>query len=123
MGIEVKTSMDVDRQGTVEGVGPSRDWPMPSHRPVDAILGPDPVSGGQVIAKVVAKIPANMADLPAQIASIRDELKQDKMRDRAQLFKDEIKKRLVQEGKLKIHQDVITPGPDRPELQRARLIS
>jgi hypothetical protein len=46
--------------------------------------------------------------LPAQSASIRDELKQQKARDRATLFEDGLKKRLQDQGKLKIHQDVIT---------------
>jgi type III secretory pathway component EscR len=42
------------------------------------------------------------------MAGIRDQLKQQKTTERAQLFEDGIKKRLQQEGKLKIHQDVIT---------------
>jgi hypothetical protein len=38
---------------------------------------------------------------------IRDELKQQKQRDRAQLFQDGLRSRLTADGKLKIHQDVI----------------
>jgi len=46
--------------------------------------------------------------LPAQQASIRDELKQQKGRDRVQLFEAGLRKRLEQEGKLKVHQDVLS---------------
>jgi hypothetical protein len=49
-----------------------------------------------------------MSQLPAQQASIRDELKQQKARDRVQLFENGLRKRLEQEGKLKVHQDVLS---------------
>jgi hypothetical protein len=109
LGIEVKTSMDVDRQGTIEGVGPATGIADAFTKQEGAIFGPVSVSGGDLlVGKVVAKIPANLGDLPSQTAAIRDELKQIKARNRAQIFEDGIKKRLEQEGKLKIHQDVIT---------------
>jgi peptidyl-prolyl cis-trans isomerase D len=108
MGIEVKTSMDVDRQATIEGAGPASGLPDAFTKPVGALFGPVPVSGVQLVGKVLAKIPANLADLPAQTAAIRDSLKQTKISSRAKLFEDGVKKRLQQEGKLKIHQDVIT---------------
>ena len=49
-----------------------------------------------------------MADLPKQSEAIRIELKQKKTSDRATLFEDGLKKRLTAEGKLKIHQDVLS---------------
>jgi peptidyl-prolyl cis-trans isomerase D len=105
--IEVKTSTDVDRQGAVEGVGTASTIPDAFSKPVGAIIGPQSVSGGELVAKIVSKTPANMAELPAKMASIRDELKQQKQRDRAQLFQDGLKARLTADGKVKIHQDVI----------------
>ena len=57
---------------------------------------------------MVAKTPANLADLPKQSEAIRDELKQKKTADRATLFEEGLKKRLTEEGKLKINQDVLT---------------
>jgi peptidyl-prolyl cis-trans isomerase D len=108
MGIEVKTSMDVDQQATIEGAGPASGLPDAFTRPVGALFGPVAASGDQLVGKVVAKIPANMADLSAQTTAIRDQLKQIKTANRAKLFEDGVKKRLQQEGKLKIHQDVIT---------------
>ncbi len=49
-----------------------------------------------------------MADLPAQMTAIRGELRQQRSRDRAQLFQEGLKDRLKSEGKLKIYQDVIS---------------
>ena len=108
MGIEVKTSMDVDRQGAIEGVGSASAVPDAFTRPDGALLGPIPVPGGQVVAKVVAKTPANLGDLAKQIGGIRTELKQKKVTDRSTMFEEGLKKRLAAEGKLKINQDVLS---------------
>jgi peptidyl-prolyl cis-trans isomerase D len=106
--IDLKTSTDVDRQGAVEAVGTASTIPDAFSKPVGTILGPQTITGGQLVAKIVSKTPANLAELPAQMASIRDELKQQKQRDRAQLFQEGLKSRLVADGKVKIHQDVIS---------------
>ncbi len=108
MGLEVKTSTDVDRAGAIEGVGSAASLSDAFTKPEGALIGPAAVTGGQVVAKIVARIPANLSDLPAQNASIRDELKQKKTTDRAALFEAGLKKRLTEQGKLKIHQDVLT---------------
>jgi peptidyl-prolyl cis-trans isomerase D len=108
MGIEVKTSQDVNRQAAIDGVGSASSLPDAFVKPVGALIGPVSVPGGRVVAKVVAKAPADLSALPAQTASIRDELKQQKTRDRTTMFEAGLKKRLEDEGKLKIHQDVIT---------------
>lgn len=108
MGIEVKTSMDVDRQGAFEGVGTASSVPDAFTKPVGALFGPMTVSGGQMVGKVIEKIPASPADLAKQADSIRTELRQKKAADRTTLFEEGLKKRLMAEGKLKINQDVLT---------------
>ncbi|MDP9055190.1 MAG: peptidyl-prolyl cis-trans isomerase [Acidobacteriota bacterium] len=108
MGIEVKTSTDVNRQGAIEGVGSASSLSEAFTKAAGTLFGPAGVPGGRVVAKVVAKSPADVAALPAQTASIRDELRQQKIRDRTTMFEDGLKKRLQDEGKLKLHQDVIT---------------
>jgi len=108
MGIEIKTSPDVNRQGAIEGIGSASSLPDAFSKPANALFGPVAVPGGRVVAKIVAKLPADLTELPAQTASIRDELKQQRTRDRQTMFEDGLKKRLQDEGKLKIHQDVIT---------------
>lgn len=107
MGLELKTSADVNRQAAIEGIGTASSLPDAFTKPVGAVVGPVAVPGGRVIAKVVAKTPADLSELPAQTSTIRDELKQAKTRDRNTMFEDGLKKRLQDEGKLKIHQDVI----------------
>jgi len=108
MGIEVKTSTDVNRQGAIESLGSASSLPEAFAKPVGALFGPVSVTGGRVVAKVVAKLPADLNDLPAQTAGIRDGLRQEKTKDRTTLFEEGLKKRLQDQGKLKVHQDVIT---------------
>jgi hypothetical protein len=108
MGIEIKTSPDVDRQGAIEGVGSASSLPDAFSKPENTLFGPISVPGGRVVAKTVAKMPADLTQLPSQSTSIRDELKQQKTRDRQTMFEDGLKKRLQEQGRLKINQDVIT---------------
>ena len=108
MGIEVKTSDDINRQGAIEGVGSASSLSDAFTKPDGALIGPVSVPGGRVIAKVVSKTSADLAQLPAETSQIREQLKQEKIRDRQTMFEDGLKRRLQDEGKLKIHQDVIT---------------
>jgi peptidyl-prolyl cis-trans isomerase D len=108
MGIEVKTSPDVNRNAAIEGVGSASAFGDAFSKPVGSLIGPVQVPGGRAVAKVVAKIPADLSELQAQTAVIRGELKQQKIKDRTTLFEEGLKKRLQEQGKLKIHQDVLT---------------
>jgi hypothetical protein len=56
-----------------------------------------------VVAKVLAKTPADMAQLPAQREAIVTQLKQQKGRDRQELFYDSVLTALIREGKVKKH--------------------
>jgi peptidyl-prolyl cis-trans isomerase D len=108
LGIEVKTSTDVNRNGAIEGIGSASTLSDAFIKPDGAVFGPIAVPGGRVVAKVLAKLPADLTLLPAQSSTIREELKQQKIKDRTTMFEAGLKKRLEEEGKLKIHQDVIT---------------
>jgi peptidyl-prolyl cis-trans isomerase D len=107
MKIDVKTSEDVDRQGAIESVGTASTIPDAFSKPVGSILGPQQLTGGQLVAKIVSKTPANIVDLPAQMSAIRDELKQQKQRDRAQFFQEGLKARLTADGKVRINKDAV----------------
>ena len=107
MGIDVKTSMDVNRTATIDGIGPASSLPDAFTKPVGSVLGPFTVVGGRGVAKIVAQVPADLSTLPLLTAGIRDELRQQKVRDRETLFEQGLKTRLQDQGKLKIHQDVI----------------
>ena len=108
LNIEVKTSPDVNRNAAIEGIGSANLLGDAFSKPEGSLIGPLQAPGGRAVAKVVAKIPADLSELPAQTASIRDELRQQKTKDRSAMFEDGLKKRLQEQGKLKIHQDVIT---------------
>ncbi len=107
LNLEGKTSNDVDRQGAIESVGTASTLSDAWLKPAGTILGPLNLAGGKVVAKVVAKTPANMAELAMQAETIKGELRQTRARERAQLFQDGLKDRLKADGKLKIHDDVM----------------
>jgi len=107
LGIEVKTSGDVDPQGAIESVGTASTVAGAFTSPVGTILGPQQVAGGRLVAKIISKTPADMALLPVQTASIREEIKQKRVRDRSDFFLAGLQDKLKADGKLKINQDVI----------------
>ncbi len=107
LGLEVKTSPDVDRQGAIESVGTASNVPDAFTKPVGSVIGPITVTGGRLVAKVIGKSQANVGEMSSQSTSIREEIRQQRARDRAQIFQDGLRDKLKADGKLKIHQDVI----------------
>lgn len=107
MGLEMKSPEAFSRQGAVEGLGQASYVLQAFDKPDGAIFGPAPVPDGQVVGKVVSRMPADMAQFAAQRSGLRDELKQKKARERAELFEAGLRDQLVKEGKVKIYQDVV----------------
>jgi peptidyl-prolyl cis-trans isomerase D len=108
MGLEVKSSDEFTRSGAVEGLGAASYVQEAFTKPVGAILGPLGLSDGRALVKVLSHVPADMAQLAAQRASIRDEIKTRKSRDRNTLFESGLREALKKSGKIKIHQDVVS---------------
>ena len=107
MGLEVKTSNEFDLNGTIDGIGSASYVSAGFAKPDGTIFGPFGASDGStVVAKVVAHIPADMSKLPEQRATVRDEIKSQRARDRNSLFESGVKEALTKSGKIKIHQDV-----------------
>ena len=102
-----RASDDFTRQGAVEGLGSATYVQDAFTKPEGTIIGPLGIADGKAVVKVISHTPASMADLPAQRAAIRDELKSKKGRDRTALFEAGLRDALVKQGKIKIHQDVI----------------
>jgi peptidyl-prolyl cis-trans isomerase D len=107
MGLEIKTSEEFARSGSVEGLGSASYLEDAFVRPDNAVVGPIGVPDGTVVAQVVAHIPADMSLLPAQSQSIRDDVKRQKANDRQSLFSDGVRDELLRQGRIKIHQPVI----------------
>jgi peptidyl-prolyl cis-trans isomerase D len=108
MGLEVKTSPEFERGGSIEGLGSASFILAAFDKPTGAIFGPSMTpDGATIVGKVIDHIPADMSKLPGLRSSIRDDLKSQRARDRNMLFETGVKDALVKQGKIKIHQDVI----------------
>ncbi|MCU1236295.1 MAG: PpiC-type peptidyl-prolyl cis-trans isomerase [Candidatus Solibacter sp.] len=108
MGLDVKTSGDVDRSGSIEGLGTASYVSEGFSRPDGTVFGPMGLpDGGTAVMKVISHSGADMAGVAAQRSTIRDEIKSQRARDRNTLFENGVKDMLIKQGKIKIHQDVI----------------
>jgi peptidyl-prolyl cis-trans isomerase D len=108
MGLEVKTSEEFNRQASLEGIGPAIYVHEGFALPDGAVFGPVATDqGGSIVAKVIAHVPADMSQLAGSHDAIRDELKNQRARDRNSLFETGVREALRQQGKVKYHQDVI----------------
>ena len=108
MGLEVKTTSEFERGGTVEGVGSASYLSGAFEKPVGTIFGPSGTpDGATLVGKVLSHAAPDPAQMTAQRSVIRDEIKSQRAKDRATLFEAGIKDALVKSGKIKIHQDVI----------------
>ena len=108
MGLDVKTSNDVDRSGNIEGIGAASYITEAFAKPEGSVVGPIGVpDGGTIVARVVSHSGADLSQLPAQRNIIRDDIKSQRARERYTLFETGVKDMLIKQGKIKIHQDVI----------------
>lgn len=107
MGLEVKTSGEFTRTGTVEGAGTASYFQNAFISPDGTIIGPILMPDATVVAKVVSHIPADMSKLAEQRVQIRDDIKQQKAKDRNSLFEAGLRDQLIKQGKIKVHEDVV----------------
>jgi peptidyl-prolyl cis-trans isomerase D len=108
VGGEMKTTDEFTRGGAAEGLGPAVQLSQAFEMPVGAILGPLNIGGQTIVAKVASKADADMSKLPQQRDAILRQLKSQKSQERGQLFQDGIVNKLTQEGKIKVHKDVMS---------------
>ncbi|HTS49289.1 MAG TPA: peptidyl-prolyl cis-trans isomerase [Bryobacteraceae bacterium] len=107
LGLEVKTADYFSRDGAAEGIGPAAALSDAFTKPDGTIIGPVPIAGQTVIGKVVGRQQADMTKLAEQRQTILMQIKTRKAQELAPLLMDSVLTRLVQEGKVKKHQDVI----------------
>jgi peptidyl-prolyl cis-trans isomerase D len=105
--VEVKTTDAFTRTDTPAGFGSANYMAQAFPMADGAIVGPVLMPDGTVVAKVVEHDAPDMSQLPAQRVALRDQIKTQRAKQRDQLFEAGLKERLIQEGKIKIHQDVI----------------
>ena len=108
LGGEVKTSTDFTINDAVEGVGSANLFSEAFTKPIGTVIGPIPAANDStIVAKVIAKTPADPSLLPASRESIVQELKGKKAQERRELFYDSILASLIKDGKVKKHNDTI----------------
>lgn len=103
MGLQVKTSPEFTRTGNVKGLGAAAYMREAFDKPVGSIVGPLSSMDETIVCKVVAKIPADMTQLPAKREMIANQIKRIKARQRRSLFEDGVLTQLIKEGKVKIY--------------------
>ncbi len=104
---EVKTTDFFGRQGAAEGLGSASYFESAFTKPVGTIIGAVNVGPQTVVARLADKQSADSGKMVAERESILLQLKSKKAEERSQLFQDSIMTKLVQEGKVKVHRDVI----------------
>lgn len=107
-GLEVKTTDFVTRASSIEGLGPAMMAEEAFLKDPGAVVGPiRTAAGGGFFVKVLEKRPPDMTQLAAQRASILEELKRQRARDRSELFRAGIVEELTRKKKIKIYEDNI----------------
>ena len=107
LGVEVKTTDLFSRGGAAEGLGEGVRLSEAFEKPVGALIGPINIGGQTIMAKVIEKAEPDLSKLPEQRETIVQSIKSKKAEERGQLFQDSIVNKLVDEGKVKIHKDVM----------------
>jgi peptidyl-prolyl cis-trans isomerase D len=107
MGLQVVTAAEFSRNGAIEGLGSPDAIPEIFTKPAGTLFGPTLVGTLKVVGKITARIEPNLAELPAQTDSIREDIKRTKARERNALFEDGLRQELMKQGKIKIHSDVV----------------
>lgn len=117
-GLKVQTSEYVKRSGTIPELGGAgtlgeRAW---SGEP-GTIVGPVQASGGSAVARVVAKLEADMTEFPSQRKDIYDKLLNDRQQEMFDIYSAAIQKRYEESGQIKRNQARIE---DYVRMMRAR---
>lgn len=107
MQLEVTTSSTFGRADSVDGLGPATSIEDAFNKPVGGVIGPTPIQGRNIVAKITEKSDADMAALPVEHDSILAQLKQKKAQDRNALLMDGILAKLTSEGKVTVNQKEI----------------
>jgi hypothetical protein len=107
MGLEVKSPDAFTRTGAVEGAGSASTFMDAFTKPVNSLIGPYAAQGSVVVAQIVDRSDANMAEFPTQRDGIRDELRNLRAREREEIFAAGLRQRLEAEKKIKVNNDVV----------------
>jgi peptidyl-prolyl cis-trans isomerase D len=107
MQLEVTTSSSFGRADSIDGLGPAATLGDAFGTQLGGVMGPMPIQGRNIVAKVTEKSEADMAALPVEHDTLLAQLKQKKAQDRNSLLMDGILAKLTSEGKVTVNQKEI----------------
>jgi peptidyl-prolyl cis-trans isomerase D len=107
LGMEVKSTDLFGRSGVAEGIGAASYFGDAFDKPVGSIIGPINAGTQTVVAKIVERQEPDMSKLPQERDAIVLALKGKKTAERQVMLRDSILSTLIQQGKVKMHRDVI----------------
>ena len=107
LGLEVKTTDFFNRNGAAEGIGAASYLGDAFDKPVGSVIGPINAGTQTVVAKIIERQEPDMAKLAQERDSIVLALKGKKTAERQVLLRDSILSKLIEQGKVKMHRDVI----------------
>ncbi|MEO8027150.1 MAG: peptidyl-prolyl cis-trans isomerase [Bryobacteraceae bacterium] len=107
LGLEVKSPAEFGHQDAVEGIGAAVYLEDAFKLPSGSTFGPMMIQGRNIIAKVTGKTPPDMSTLERDRESIIVAIKAKQAEEKKELLYDSILAKLIKEGKVKRHADVI----------------
>jgi len=102
--IEVKTSDAVTREGSIPGLGGAATIADAFTAPVHSIIGPLPEGADYVVCKIVERTDPDMNLFAAGSQQLRETMVGNRQNEVFEIFRDELRRRLEKEGKVKIYQ-------------------
>jgi len=107
VGLEMKTSDFVSRNGAIEGIGSTMILGDAFDKPTGSVIGPLNTGGVTLLGKIADRENADMSNLAKERDTIVTQLKSQKAQQRSMLFQDSVLTTLIRQGKVKKHQDTI----------------
>ncbi len=106
-GLDVKTPGEFGRLDAVEGIGAAVYLDQAFKTPAGSVFGPLTVQGRAVVVKVTNRKEPDMSKLEQERESIILAIKTKRAEEKRDLLYDSILAKLIKEGKVKKHADVI----------------
>ena len=107
LGVEVKSTDFFARNGAAEGIGAASYLGDAFDKPVGSIIGPINSGTQTLVAKVAQRQEPDMSKLAQERDALVLALKGKKTAERQVMLRDSILSTLIQQGKVKMHRDVI----------------
>jgi parvulin-like peptidyl-prolyl isomerase len=103
LGLEVKTTEPITRSGTVPDVGGAKQFAAAFSLPVGQTGDPVSLGANWAVYRVAQHDPVNQDDFEKQKAKLQETVLQQKRQTAFDLFRTALKKRLQQEGKVRVN--------------------